>query len=192
MTLQRTRGVVGVAVVAATVMAFAAAQASATGFESFHYTDEPYAFSYDDCGFAVDVEGTASGHVRVREGKGKTETAFLVSDNYSYSETHTNPETGAFVTITGNGVFNEVKATRVEGNVFLFEVVEAGQPFRLYDSDGNLVARDRGSIRYRYLFDTEGDDVPGGTPVFEFEPETHGPHPGFDNFCDLITPLIGS
>ena len=64
-------------------------------------------------------------------------------------------------------MFNEVKATRVSGNVFEFVAVEAGQPFRLYDSNGRLVARDRGS-------------------------DTHGPHPGFDDFCGLITPLIGS
>ena len=189
---QRTRGLVGVAVVAAVVMAFASAQALATVVESFHYTDEPYAFSYDDCGFAVEVEGTASGHFRLRAGKGEAETAFFALDNFSYSETHTNPETGAFLTITGNAVFNEVKATHIEGTIFVFEAVEAGQPFKLYDSDGTVVARDRGSIRHRVLFDTEGDDVPGGITIEEFPSEPHGPHPGFDNFCELVTPLIGS
>jgi hypothetical protein len=54
------------------------------------------------------------------------------------------------------------------------------------------VARDRGSGRFHILFDTEGDDVPGGIFIEEFPPAVHGPHPGFDDFCGLITPLIGS
>ena len=75
--------------------------------------------------------------------------------------------------------------------MFEFWAVEAGQ-FRMYDSAGRLVARDRGSVQFHILFDTEGDDVPGGVSVEEFPPEVHGPHPGFDDFCGLITPLIGS
>ena len=42
------------------------------------------------------------------------------------------------------------------------------------------------------MFDTEGDDVPGGIFVEELGADVHGPHPGFDDFCGLITPLIGS
>lgn len=187
----RTRGVIGVAVVALTLV-FAAAQALATVVDKGFYSDEPYSFSYDDCGFPVDVEGTQSGHFRIRAGKGTTETAFFVSDKYSYTETHTNADTGAFVTIKGNAIFNEIKATPLGGSIFEFEAVEAGQPFQLYDSDGNLVARDRGSIHHHAIFDTGGDNVPGAILIEELEPEVHGPHAGFDDFCGLITPLIGS
>ena len=73
----------------------------------------------------------------------------------------------------------------------MFESVEAGQS-RMYDSDGRLVARDRGNVRFRILFDTEGDAVPGGIFLEELGAEAHGKHPGFDDFCGLITPLIGS
>ena len=132
----------------------------------------------------------SSGHYRFRAGKGKTDTAFFNLDNYSFTETQTNPETGEFLTITANVVFNEIKATRVEGSIFEFWANEAGQ-FRMYDSDGRLVARDRGSVRFHILFDTEGDDVPGGIFIEEFPPKVNGPHPGFDDFCGLITPLIG-
>ena len=38
----------------------------------------------------------------------------------------------------------------------------------MYDSDGRLVARDRGSVQFHILFDTEGDDVPGGIFIEEF------------------------
>lgn len=175
---------------AAAVMIFGGAPAGATVVDRGHYSDS-YSFSYDDCGFDVLVEGTANGHFRIRTGKGKTATAFFVNDNFSYTETHTNPDTGAFLTIKGNGVFNEIRATRIEGNIFEFEAVEAGQPFLLYDSDGNLVARDRGSIHHHGVFDVGNDDVPGATLIEELEPEVHGPHPGFDDFCGLIKPLIG-
>ena len=165
--------------------------ATGTVVERGNYTDE-YAFSYDDCGFPVDVEGTASGHFRVRAGKGKTATAFFVNDNYSYRETHTNADTGEFVTIVGNAVFNEIKATPLGGNLFEFEAVEAGRPFTLYDSAGHVVARDRGSIHHHAIFDTHGDNVPGGRRCGLLRAVVHGPHPGFDDFCGLVGGLIGS
>jgi hypothetical protein len=175
----------------ATVAMLGGPTASGTVVDRGTYSDE-YAFSYDDCGFPVDVEGTDSGHFRIRAGKGKTATAFFVNDNYSYRETHTNADTGEFVTIVGNAVFNEVKATPLGGNLFEFTAVEAGRPFTLYDSAGRVVARDRGVIRHHAVFDTGGDNVPGGTEVEELEPEVHGPHPGFDDFCGLVGGLIGS
>jgi hypothetical protein len=92
-------------VAAAAVVVLGASPALATVVDSGHYT-AAYSFSYDDCGFVVNVDGTASGHFRIREGKGKDATAFFVNDNFSYAETHTNPATGAFFTVTGNGVFN--------------------------------------------------------------------------------------
>jgi hypothetical protein len=189
----RTRGLTALATAtaAATVM-LGGAPAGATVVESGHYADS-YTFEYSDCGFDVVVQGTASGHFRVRAGKGKDASAFFVNDNFSYTETHTNPENGEFFTVTGNGVFNEVKATRVSGNVFEFTAVEAGQPFAIHDSAGNLVLRDRGSLRHHALFDTLGDDVVGAVFIEDLGTDVNGPHPGFDtDFCEIITPLIGS
>jgi hypothetical protein len=183
--MARTRKV---AVAAAAVALLGAVPAGATVVEQGRYTDEPYEFSYDDCGFDVAVEGSSSGQFRIRQGKGKTDSAFFLHDNFSFTETHTNPATGEFFTITANAVYNEVKARRVEGNVFEFESVEAGQ-FRFYDSAGRLVARERGNIHHRILFDTGGDDIPGGVEVADLGESVHGPH--VEDFCGLITPLIG-
>jgi hypothetical protein len=192
MARTRIHNLAAVAAATVAVVLLGGTPAEATIVERGHYSDD-YSFDYSDCGLDVAVEGTASGHFRIRAGKGKTDTAFFLNDNFPYTETHTNVETGAFLTITGNGVFNEVKATRVEGTIFELEAVEAGQPFRVYDSDGNLVLRDRGSRRHRILFDTLGDDMPGGEVIFEFPTEVHGAHPGFDtDFCEIIRPLIGS
>ena len=182
----RIHAIVAVTVV---VMALAAGPAGATVFVKDRYFEQPFSFSYDDCGFDVEVEGITSGHLILREGTGKTATAFFAHDNFDFVETHTNPATGAFFTIVGNVNFVETKATRVEGTIFEFFATEAGR-FRFYDSDGRLVARERGNVRLHALFDTEGDDVPGGIFLEEFEPEVHGPH--IDDFCGLITPLIGS
>jgi hypothetical protein len=178
--------------VAAAVGVFGAAPAGATIVEGGPYT-EPYSFGYDDCGFDVSVEGIASGHYSIRDGKGRRATAFFLNDNYSFKETHTNPDTGAFFTVKGNAIFHEIKATRLEGNLFEFEAVEAGQPFVMYDSHANLVLRDRGSIHHHAIFDTLGDDVVGGELVEELDPDVNGPHPAFEgDLCETITELIGS
>lgn len=179
------------ATVTAAVMALGAGSAGAAVEERGRYSGEPFAFTNDECGIDLDVEGTSSGHFRLRAGKGKTDTAFFGMDNFSFTETWTNPENGKFFTIKANVLFNETKATRVTGTVFEFWATEAAQ-YRLYDSDGRLVAFDRGSMRFHILFDTTGDDVPGGIFLEEFPTRVNGPHPGFDDFCGLITPLIGS
>jgi len=181
-----------VAVITTGVLLFGSAPAGATVFEKGHYSGTD-SFSYDDCGFPVQVEVEFSGVFVIREGKHKNETAFFAHDNYSYRETHTNLDTGEFFVIYGNGNFIETKATRVEGSVFEFTGVNAGQVFTVEDSAGNVVLRDRGSIRETILFDTGGDEVPGGTFIESIDVQVNGPHPGFDvDFCEIATDLIGS
>lgn len=149
-------------------------------------------FSFDDCGFLVNVDVEFSGRYRIREGKHRNATAFFLLDNFSYTAVHTNPENGEWFLVRGNGVFNETKARRVEGSIFEFTSIEAGQPFVLEDSSGEIVLRDRGVIRRRILFDTEGDNEPGGTFIEILEEDVRGPHPGFiADECEVITELIG-
>ena len=186
---QPTRTLTVVAVIA--LMLVSAAPAGATIVERNRY-DLGFSDRYDDCGFDVAVEGAVSGHLRIRAGTGETDTAFFLRDTFSYTEIHTNLETGESLTIEGRGVFNEVRATHVEGNVFEFTSIEAGQPFVISDSAGDVVLRDRGVVYSRVLFDTGGDDVPGGE-VLDVHTELRGPHPGADiNVCNVITTLIGS
>jgi len=63
--------------------------------------------------------------------------------NFAYSETWTT-DNGQFVSVTGKSNNNEVKAVPLGDNVFRFTDTQAGQPFRLYDLEGNLLLRDRG------------------------------------------------
>jgi len=192
MKLTRAALAIRTCAVAAAAALVTGAPAGATIFERDIYTND-YAFSYDECGFPVDVAGSVELRFRVRTGTGPDAGAFFLHNRYSFTETHTNPETGEFLTVEMQGLYNEVKATRISGSVFEFAAVDAGQPFSLYDSDGNLVLGDRGSVRLRVVFDTLGDDEPGGEIVAEFEPTLHGPHPSAGgDFCEMITPLIGS
>jgi hypothetical protein len=176
--------------IAAAFTSVAAAAASATVVEKGRIVDGTYEFAYD-CGFPVEVTGVASGNFRLREGSGDDATAFFSLDRISFSEIHTNPETGEWFSLTGHFANNEVGATRVEGSLFEFRIIKAGPVARIEDSDGNLVARDRGVLRLTILFDTGGDQEPGGEFVELVDVRLAGPHPTFDKLCDVATELIG-
>ena len=181
--------VVALGVLAALVVAAVPVGATVIDRGRYSHTDS---FSYDDCGFLVEVSVEFGGVFRIRQGKNKNSSAFFLMDNFYYREIHTNPETGEWLVMRGNGVFNETRAQRVEGTIFKFSSIEAGQPFVLEDSSGDVVLRDRGVIRRAILFDTEGDDEPGGTEIEILEEVVKGPHPGFfADHCDVIDDLIG-
>lgn len=165
----------------------AAATVSATILERERYAGQD-AYSYDDCGFWVDVAVTFSGNAHFRTGKGKDASAFFLHDNYAFREVHTRRDTGETFILRANGVFNETKGTRLQGNVFEFTSVNAGQVFVVTDSDGNVLLRDRGVIRETILFDTLGDDAPGGEFIESIAFDVHGPHPGLDfDACGLFS-----
>jgi hypothetical protein len=175
--------------VGATILAtsLAAGPVGATVILRDHYSDD-YGDSFDDCGFWIDVTGHDSGIAQLRVGKGDLATAFFLLDNYSFQETWTRRDTGDFVTVSGNGLFHETKATPVEGTIFAFTSINAGQPLIVRDSDGNLVLRDRGVITQVIEFDTLGDDVPGGEFVTDVSFSVSGPHPGLDfDVCSLLS-----
>jgi hypothetical protein len=177
------------ALAAATLAAAPAAQA--TTFDRIRLDAVPYAFEEVRCGIEIQVEGTASGHINLRAGKGDRATAFFEHDVIAYRETWT-AANRQFVTVTGKASFNDVKAVPLGDNLFRFTLVEAGQPFRLYDAQGDLLIRDRGAIRFSIVFDTLGDDTPGGIVVEALEPSVRGPHPGFDDatLCPVLVPQL--
>jgi hypothetical protein len=189
----KTFTVAGLAALAAiAVLAFAASPAAGTVIESTFYSGTD-SFSFDDCGFTLDVESEFNGHFVLRADKGGE--AFYGKDKFWYRDVYTNPDTGGSFVIRGNGLFSEIKATQVSGNIYEFVAVEAGQPFVLEDSDGNVIVRDRGVIRHTALFDTLGDGVPGAIFIEETHTSVHGPHPGFADdfpFCEIAAELTGA
>jgi hypothetical protein len=150
-------------------------------------------FSFDDCGFTLNVDVTFEfrTHLRVDQ----MGQAFLEHTIFRITDTITNPATGGYFYIVHRGVYNEIKATQVEGTVYEFVAVEAGQPFVIKDASGNVVSRDRGVIRHTFLFDTLGDSQPGGNFIVELSDDVHGPHPGFAEdfpFCEIAATLTGA
>jgi hypothetical protein len=151
-----------------------------------HFTD-------DSCGFTLVVDVTFATRTLLRVDKGGE--AFLEHTLFRVTETVTNPDTGGFFFITHRGLYHEIKATQVQGTVYEFTAVEAGQPFVILDSAGNVVSRDRGVIRHHFLFDTLGDGQPGGDFITELTDDVHGPHPAFAPdfpFCDVAAQLTGA
>ena len=167
-----------------------AAPASATVVEKGRFVDDPYGFAYD-CGFPVEVTGLGTGNFRLREGKGDNTSAFFSLERISFREIHTNPETGAWFSLSGHFASNELTATRVDRSLFEFRSIKAGQPALIEDSAGNLVARDSGVLSRTILFDTGGDDQPGGTFVDLVDLHLNGSHAAFGNLCAIATQLIG-
>ena len=168
-----------------TAILLAVGSVSAAVIEAEHYAGTD-AFSYTCGAVTVNVDVEFSGVAHFRVGKGPDAGAFFVHDNYEVREVHT-ASNGEVLVIEADGLFQETKATRLSGNVFEFNSVNAGQPFIVHDGDGNLVLRDRGVIRETIVFDTLGDDTPGGTFIESVAFEVSGPHPGllFDP-CSLL------
>jgi hypothetical protein len=190
--MKASRGLLGALLAAAAVAAFAVVPAAQGAiFERFRFVDEPYSLEAEICGIEVQIEGTATGATRIRTGTGKLATAFFEHTSVAYSETWT-AANGRSVTVTGHSIFNEVKAVPLGANVFRFTAIQAGQPFRLYDSQGNLLLRDRGVIRFGYVLDTLGDATPGGVVIEFLEPSVRGPHPGFFDvtLCPVLVPQL--
>jgi hypothetical protein len=157
--------------------------------------DGSFSDEFELCGIAVEQEAAFSGVTHLRTGKGDLAGAWYLHLRVRFTETITNPANGKFLVIEENRVEQDVRATRVDESIVQFTTLEAGQPFTVTDMSGDIVLRDRGAIFYTILFDTLGDDIPGGEFVADIDVEVNGPHPGFfldeDQFCGLVQDLIG-
>jgi hypothetical protein len=147
------------------------------------------------CGLDLVRSSTFSGSFRIRVDNQSDGQAFFQRLNFDYRDVFTNTANGKSMTFEGHSVTNEIKATQIEGDVYEFTVVEAGQPFVVRDGAGKIVLRDRGLLRHRVVFDTLGDGTPGGITLEDEVVAVGGPHPGLDQsedeFCSMVQSLIG-
>lgn len=184
-----------VSLVVCAVMGSWVSAASATVVDTGQFDGSELGIPDELCGIAVIRDSDFSGRFRIRAGKGEAQEAFFERLNLRETDTFTNPQNGKSLRFETQSLSNELRATRVEGNVFEFTTIEAGQPFVVRDSAGTVVLRDRGNIRRTVLFDTLGDGLPGGIPLGETVVRVSGPHPGFeqteDEFCATVQSLIG-
>ena len=176
------------------LMAVGAAPAGATVVNRGTFEGSETGVPDDLCGVAVVRDSTFSGSFRDRADK-QSGQAFFERFNLQFRDVLTNPANGRTITFEGHSVANEIKATLVEGTVYEFTEIEAGQPFTMRDGAGNVVLRDRGMLLHRVLFDTEGDGMPGGTELENEVVRLSGPHPEFpmseDEFCAIVVDIIG-
>jgi hypothetical protein len=177
------------------VVAYGTGTAQATVVDSGHFSGSELGVHEELCGLAVVHDSVFSGSFRVRMGKGSDDQAFFQRLSLKATDTFTNPVNDRSFSIENSSNLNEIKATRIAGNVFQFTMIESGQPFVLRDGAGRIVLRDRGNIRRSFTFDTLGDSAPGGIVLDETVLRVSGPHPGFDlteeQFCDVVVGLIG-
>ena len=190
----RRRTFVGASSVAIAALAFWGGSAAATVIGQEHYSGTD-TYTIADCdGFTLDGESTFHGQALLRADKGGQ--AFLVKDTYFFHDVaSTNPVTGEWFVVEGHGVFHEIKATLVSGISTSSSRSRQGSRCMIVDSNGKVVVRDRGVIRHTVLFDTLGDNQPGGIFLGETNTVVHGPHPGFADdfpFCEIAAELTGA
>jgi hypothetical protein len=180
-----------VAIVAGSTFTTGPANAAPLTREHYSGTDS---FSFEDCGFLIEGTTTFSGVFMLKQGRAGDPTPYLF-DNYSRDTVYTNPATGAWFTLHGNGLFKDLHVVNVEGTIYRFESIEVGQPFVVRDSNGNVVLRDRGRLLTTIEVDTLGDNnldndifIDGSFQLLA----DNGRHPGFfADFCDIAADLIG-
>jgi hypothetical protein len=177
------------AVISLGLIALSAVPADATMYQKVQSYSGTEVFDYTLCGLDIHEVFTFSGKMSIRTGTGDLAGAFFGHDNYQYLDTFTNIDNGKFFTISANGLNQDVQATHVEGSIFEFVTHQVGQPYVVRDMSGAVVLRDRGSLSFTYLFDTGGDNVPGGTFLEDVSLRVSGPHPGF--FLDEAAQCAG-
>jgi hypothetical protein len=144
------------------------------------------AWSYDHCGFAVDVTGTFGGVLSVRTGPDPD--VFFAHDTYWFREVHVRRSDGRIAIVEGKGNLREVKATRVSGTAYAFRAINAGQLFVVRDADGEILLRDTGMVDETILFDTLGDKQPGGVVVGVVSSDFRGHFPSLGaDLCAMWT-----
>lgn len=172
-------------------VALTASPAQAEVLDQFNWSFEDNG-SFDDCGFTIDSQFSASGTTVIRALQDTDQLWFATISRRS-EEIFTNPETGDWFRIVGREVIKESgPATEVADGVFTHSSTTAGNPVTVIDSDGTVVARDTGLLRWEITFDTLNDGQPGGELLGEVLVQVAGPHPLlYADYCALATELIG-
>src|SRR5918994_7615519 len=125
-TALRQRALIGPLLVALMLVCVPSASAQVVDRERF---SEAISEDFELCGIAVHEEGSLTGAVHFRVGKGEVESKFFQHLTYKLASTITNTANGRFMTVVAPEVIQDVKATHLEGTLFEITVLDAGQPW---------------------------------------------------------------
>ena len=180
----RARRWLGLTAAIVITMTLTGGSASATVVERERVFKNPYEFVAWDCGYPMQVVGVETHLIHVRADR-RVDDNFFFTNNYAWRETWTAADGRSF-TISGNGIYKDVKAKSLGGSLYQFAFHENGQPIVIRDSSGKIISRDRGNLTGRYTFDFD-------TGEFNFlGDQLHGPHPMFGvDLCLAVEPLTG-
>ena len=188
--MTRTARALALLAAAALVLATPVAAHAGKPYEKTSHYEGTDSFDEEDfCGIEVHFEVAFSGTSKILPVKDSGGQAFYGYNNYQFSEV-ISTDAGSIRT-EANGALHEQKATRISGNIWEFQFVDAGT-FRVFDSGGNLLLRANGVFKGSEQFDLLGDSQPGGVPVpLTFE-ELASNGPGFtdDEFCEAVLPEL--
>jgi hypothetical protein len=190
---RRARRGATMAVVMVATLLVMAGSAGATIFdrgsiaEDLELEEDTYTCGEGDDVFEVEVAIRLEAKYVLRVGKHSQAGAFLDHFNVKlWREVHT-AETGEVLVLEHRGLYQDIRAVPVDHPEadFMFTMLFAG-PVTLSDGDGNVIARDRGSFHWTYLFDS-GEPGPGGDFVEHVDVSYHGKDSiGGLDFCALL------
>ncbi len=181
----------------------AAAWAAPAQAERYEHTTESGSFTdtFEECGKELRQDTVFSSKSITRTGKGDLATAFFGHFQVDFVDTITNLANGKYYTIEGHLMSKDTKAVPQGGTLFVFDTIEVGQPFTVTDMNGVTRIRERRQLRFKYLFDTGGNDgpdgnpAPGGITLQDISVKIAGPHAGFEmteeEWCALQDDMVG-
>ena len=197
------RGIV-LALAAAGAVAAAIAPATAAPIVRYNEVYDPPAEEFEDCGLALQEDAIFRFTGQIKASTPKTAGEyFRVHEHFSRTFVITNTENAKWVRVEDAGVFREGPGTIIEwdnppkgGPVVSYTTKSSGALTTVYNSDGRVLLRDRGSISEAYIFDTGGDGAPGGGEFLGGElVKASGHLPSFalddDALCELLNTWIG-
>jgi hypothetical protein len=160
------------------------AQAAPQVREKYSGTDS---FDFDDCGFWIHDEVSFQGVFMLKRPRAADGPPYWF-DNYDNLEVLS--ANGRTAYLSHQGLYKDLRITRVSGTVWQFVTMEAGQPWVLRDADGNVLIRDRGRLSATFQVDTLGDNDPDNDIFIEDSwslLQDAGRHDAFYlDFCEVM------
>lgn len=184
------RHALSAAALALAAVGFSAPSASAKPVDSFDYVFDDSWVS-NSCGFPMQIDAHFTGHQTVKNATPSSGgQMFRFSTKYRNTAVYTNLDNGRTVTEVDAGNFREGPAQVIsdDGRIVRFRTKDSGAALTVYDADGTVLLKDRGTVVTEYTYDTLGDGVPGGEFLSDELVRVSGPHPSWDtDGCTLLT-----